>query len=469
MMTIRDVCFECNSRIPFENWRSFRLHRHVVCHIMGRMKIMAAFAVLALSSYSLFAGEAEMNRLLADWQQKMNDWQNAVMSAPSPEAKAAIPSPNAADMAPSLWKSISSQIGQRRETVVRGKGKKRREEIISVPAYEFDQPWALPGIMWFLQNPESLSAAFDEEQQNQVDFYVEAIAKSLSRVHFSNPEIRHICPLLAQNSGVREYELMQKIYNRNQDSATRATAALSLSLMLNNPMISGVEGSHAMIRGKRIYYLKQALLLGDPNVPFGHSTLGEVAKEQTYRLRYLSEGCIPPQIRLRTVEGRTVSCPQQGKMNLLLFWSPEEQSGAAMVARLDKLKSKYPELVVTPVVPFQTPETLQQLLQTVPGMEQSLVDDADGSAGQAYRISSIPTAVLISHRSTLLYMGDLGVQLQTALDSAMPPQQTSRSKVSITPVEENPPVMQPGSQPKSPEDAPAQDATPPALREMPRF
>ena len=80
-----------------------------------------------------------------------------------------------------------------------------------MPAYEFDQPWALPGIMWFLQNPESLSAAFDEEQQNQVDFYVEAIAKSLSRVHFSNPEIRHICPLLAQNSGVREYELMQKI------------------------------------------------------------------------------------------------------------------------------------------------------------------------------------------------------------------------------------------------------------------
>lgn len=416
------------------------------------------------------ATEAEMNRILSDWQQKVTEWQNAVQAAGTPEAQAAIPAPDVAATAPALWMSVSAQTGNRRETVTRGKGRKRREETVTVPAYEFDQPWALPGIIWFLKHPESLSAAFDEEQQHQVTYYVEALVKALNRVHFANPAIRELCPVMVQNSGVREYELMQKIYNRNQDATTRACAALAMSLMLNNPMVSGVEGSAAMIRGKRIYYLKQALLLGDPSTPFGNSTLGEVAAEQTYRLRYLSEGCIPPRVRLRATDGRSVACPAEGKMNLLLFWTPEEPSGAALAEQVDKLKEKYPDLEVFPIAPFQTPEALQQAVQSVPAMQQSYIDDSKGSAGLAYRVTSIPTAVLISNRSTVLYIGTPGVQLQSALDKALKPQQTQRPKVSIEPAEKEAPVIQPGSQPKpAPPPPAAENDSPPALRDMPEF
>lgn len=435
------------------------------------MKKLAVLTALALALSPLKASEAEMNRLLADWQRQVSEWQQAVQAAAGPEAQASVPKPDAEAFAAPLWGSISAQTGNRRETVIRGKGRKRREETISVPSYEFDRPWALPGIIWFLNHPEALSSAFDEEQQNQADFYADAIARALSRVHFSNPAIREICPVLANNSGVREYELMQKIYNRNPDASTRAVAALSLSLMLNNPMISGIEGSAAMVRGKRIYYLKQALLLGDPKTPYGNSTLGETAAEQTYRLRYLSVGCIPPQIRLRAADGRVVSVPEKGKVNLLLFWSPEESSGAAIVAQLEKLNEKYPELAVTPIAPFRTPEVLQQELQNVPGMDRSLMDDDKGSAGLAFRVSSIPLAVLISNRSTVLYIGAPGVQLQTALDAAMKAQQPMRPKVTIEQEDKAAPVIQPGSRPK-PADAapnPAGDAAPPALREIPEF
>lgn len=413
-----------------------------------------------------------MNRLLDDWNRQVSAWQQAVQAAPNPESRAEIPSPDPAAFAPSLWMSISAQTGNRRESVTRGKGRKRREEVLTVPAYEFDQPWALPGIIWFLNHPEALSAAFDEDRQNMVSFYADAIARALIRVHFSNPAIRDICPVMVNNSGVREYELMQKIYNRNQDSSTRAAAALSLSLMLNNPMISSVEGSAAMIRGKRIYYLKQALLLADPKTPFGNSSLGEVAAEQTYRLRYLSEGCIPPQIRLRSADGRSVTCPEEGKLNLLLFWSPDEPSGAAIMAQLDKLKEQFPELAVFPIAPFQTPESLQQSVTNIPGMEHSCIDDDKGNAGLAYRVSSIPTAVLISKQSTILYLGAPGVQLQSALEAPMKPVSPNRPKVTIESAgEDAPPVIQPGSRPKpagSAEESPQLDA-PPALREMPKF
>lgn len=436
---------------------------------MKKLAVLAAWAALALPP--LTAGEAEMNQLLSDWQRRVSAWQQAVQAAADPEAQAAVPKPEAESFAAELWGSISAQTGNRRETVVRGKGRKRREEVISVPVYEFERPWALPGIIWFLNHPEALSAAFDEDEQNHAEFYADAIARALSRVHFSNPAIRDICPVLANNSGVREYELMQKIYNRNADAATRAVAALSLSLMLNNPMISGVEGSAAMVRGKRIYYLKQALLLGDPKTPYGNSTLGDMAAEQTYRLRFLSEGCIPPQIRLRAADGRMVSCPEEGKVNLLIFWSPEEASGAALAAQLDKLNEQYPELVVTPIAPFRTPEVLQQELQTVPGMDRSLVDDEKGSAGIAYRVSSIPLTVLISKRSSVLYIGAPGVQLQTALDAALKAQQPNRPRVTIEQAEKAAPVIQPGSRPRPADAAPisADAAAPPALREMPEF
>lgn len=432
------------------------------------MKSFVACALLALSP--VLASEADMNRVLADWQQQVSNWQKAVQAAPTPESKAAVAAPNPAAIAPELWLTICSQTGARKETVSRGKGRKRTESTVTVPTYEFEQPWALPAVIWLLKHPEAFAAAFDENQQNQVTYYAEALVKSINRVHFSNPAIREICPMLAYQSGVREYEIIRKIYNRNTNPETRGCAALALSLMLNNPMISGVEGSEAMVRGKRIYYLKQALLLGNPSAPFGDTTLGEVAAEQTYRLRYLTKGCIPPQIRLRTAEGQSVTYPVPDKVNLLLFWSPEEPAGAAMVADIEQLQTKYPELEICAIAPNLAPEDLQSAVESVPGMSLSRFDDVKGTAGSAYRVTSLPTVVLLSKRSTVLYIGAPGVQLQTSLDAAMKPLQPNRPKVTIQPAENEAPVIQPGSRPKPADGAPAaEDAAPPALRDMPTF
>lgn len=434
---------------------------------MRDMKKIVACVLTAMMSAPLVASEAEMNRVLGIWKQQVDGWQKAAQEAPSPEAAAAVPAPDPTTIASDLWRAISARTGTRKETVSVGKGRKKREESVTVPTFEFEQSWALPGVVWILQHPEAFAAAFDESQQNQVSYYAEALIKSVQRIHFAYPGIRDICATLAQNAGVREYEIVQKIYNRNSDPTTRACAALAMSLMLNNPMIAGVEGGAAMTRGKRIYYLKQSLLLGAPETPFGNSTLGEVAGEQTYRLRYLSEGCIPPQLKLRDVDGRVSSYPQPDKVNLLLFWTPDEPLGASIVENLQKMQEKYPDLLICPIAPFQTPESLQQLLQSVPGMQDSLLDDEKGSAGLAYRVSAVPTAVLVSKRSTILFAGTPGVQFQTALDKALNPLPADRPKVTIKAADAAP-VIQPGSRPRTAgEGSPTPDAPP--LREMPAF
>ena len=436
------------------------------CRIMRVMKKIVASCALAVAlGASLPATESEMNRVLNDWNRQVADWQNAVQQAATPEAAASVPAPDPNVVAPELWRSISAKTGNRKETITTGKGRKSREETITVPTFEFDKSWALPGVVWILQHPDAFAAAFDETEQNQVSYYANALVKSVMRVHFAAPGIRDICPVMAANAGVREYELMQKIYNRNTDPTTRACAALAMSLMLNNPMVAGVEGSAAMTRGKRIYYLKQSLLLGAQETPFGNATLGEVAGEQTYRLRYLTEGCIPPQLRLRTAEGQVVSYPREGKVNLLLFWAPEEPLGASIVENLQQLKDKYPNMEICPIAPFQTPEALQQLLQAFPAAQMSMLDDEQGTAGVTYRVGALPLAVLISERSSLLYIGVPGVELQNALDKALAPK--TRPKVLIEPADAEP-VIQPGSQAK-PAAEKQQNNTAPPLRTMPRF
>ena len=87
------------------------------------------------------------------------------------------------------------------------------------------------------------------------------------------------------------------------------------------------------------------------------------------------------------------------------------------------------------------------------------MDDEQNSNGQAYRVSQLPTAVLVGADSRILFIGYPGLPLQTALESLF-----TKDKGPRVTVGDEAPVLQPGSQP-----TPAQKASDevPALRDMP--
>lgn len=439
----------------------------------GMNRYLASFALLSSLAVSPVCGsEEELKQALSLWEQRMQEYHAAVEQATTPQQKAAIPMPNTEEIAPAIWKAISAKTGTRQETVDTYNERGRREkQTISVSAYEFDEPWAAAGVVWMLQNPNAFAAAFANKKEDRTAYYGEALVKSIERVHFASPLIREICPVFAANGAAKEYELLQKIYQRNRDAATRASAALSLSLLLNNPMVSAMEGSEAMSRGKRIYYLKQALLLAPKGTSFGASTLEQVAMEQAYRLRHLAVGSVAPKITLKDMEGKTHQLPATDKHNLLIFWSPEEAGGTHIVANQEKLTRQYENLQVWPITPFQTPEAASTI-PTNTGVNYTLMDDSNGTAGNTYRITSVPTVVLIGPDSKILYYGAPNLQLQTALDRAFTTPKTARPRVFIEGAKSpNAPTIQPGSTPKP--AAEKIDSTPgdeaPALREMPEF
>lgn len=414
------------------------------------MKKMFASVALAASLSAQGTQEA-MQQVLNTWQQQVAAYEDALKAADSDTARAALTPPNARDIAPQLWQSINARTGTRPNP--RGKG--------TIPTFEFDKPWALPAIVWILEHPQAFTAAFTDEEQAQLTWFGNAIVDSLSRVHYSSPGVGAICPSLSATSSVREYEILQKIYQRNQNKGVRACAALGMSLMLNNPMVSSVEGSESMARAKRVYYLKQSILLADKDTRFGSQPITEVAMEQAYYLRHLAVGCVAPQITVRDQEGAEHRFPIIQKPNLLIFWSPSDPAGTAMVRDIDKLKAQYPGVEICPIMPHAAPEEQQTALQEL-GIASSFTDNAQGSAGITYRVDELPTVVLISKHSTILYGGEPDIKLQNALEAIKAADEAAAKA-------KRPKVYIQEAPAPAPAPAPARSGEVPGLRDMPEF
>lgn len=429
------------------------------------MKIPFLAAALTLALPAL-ATQNAMEQALNAWNARLNEYKAAVQQAPTEEAKAAVAMPDGLDIAPALWQSVCGVTATRQEEV-RGK-KKGEKQLRSVRSYEFQQAWAAPAVVWFLNRPEALTAAIGADKPEQVTAFTELMKKSLAEVHYLAPEMADVCATLAAGTSVDEYDTLEKIYTRNQNKNARACAAMAMSLMLSNPMVQGIAGSEAMVRGKRVYYLKQALLLSDDNTVFGGEMLTEVAKEQAYRLRRLSVGCVPPQMKLRDAQGKEQTFPKPGKLNLLFFWSPQESVGSGLIARMANLQKKYPELEICPITPAPAEGDTEH--PAAPEGITLYTDDAKGTAGRDYRINVVPTAVLLAPNSTILYIGYPDMRLQSALENAArpaAPAEGKRGTIIIKDGSEEQPVIQPGSVPKT-APAPAADV-PPGLRDMPEF
>lgn len=419
---------------------------------MAGMKKLLTAAVLLMIPLSPATEEA-MNQVLSSWNQQVADYEEALKAAPNDETRAGIQPPDARETAPRLWQSINARTGSRKNP--RGKG--------SIPTFEFEKPWALPAVVWILEHPQAFTAAFTEEEQAQLTYFGNALVDSIIRVHFSSPGVGAACPALSATSSVREYELLQKIYQRNQNKGARACAALGMSLMLNNPMVSSIEGSEAMARAKRLYYLKQSILLAGRDTKFGSTPLTEVALEQAYYLRHLAVGCIAPQLTVKDQQGAAHRFPITGKANLLIFWSPAEPAGTNMVRDLDKIKAQYPGVEICPIMPYAEPEEQQAALQGL-GIAASYADDAKGTAGTTYRVAQLPTAILIGKNSTIIYGGAPDMKLQNALESITAAERAAAKAARPTVTIQEAPAR-PAPAPQQPPAA----GDVPGLREMPEF
>ncbi len=432
---------------------------------MNKRDALALILVLTSASSPLAANPADMGTAFYAWKQQMAEYHAAVKHAQTPEQQAAVQMPDASKVAAELWKSISGKTGQREVSVrltpeQRMRGAKPATE--KRDTYEFEEAWAAPAVVWFVNHPQELARLF-ENKPRQLSFYADALLDSLERHHYASPVIAECIAKLVETPDSRTYNILEKVYNRNPERLARGYAALGMSILLANPSIAAEAGSQAVARGKRVYYLKQALALTPEDATFGHSSISDIVLEESYRLKHLSVGSVPPQISVRDTAGAQHSLPVAGKPTLIVFWNPAERVSAEIARKLPSLKQKYPELELAAITASADAEELEKSLADN-GVEATYIDDASNSAGKTYRVTHVPTAVLLNERCSILYLGYPDLHLQAAIDSCFQNRGMAAKGPSVRVVEEAP-AIQPGSQP-----SPAQTGDEaPALRDMPEF
>ncbi len=430
---------------------------------MNKRDALTLFLLLASASCPVSAAPADMNSALDSWRQKMAEYSAAVKHAQTPEQKAAVREPEAGAVAEALWKAISGKTGQRDVLVQptpqeRMRGAKAGTE--KRDTYEFEEAWAAPAVFWFVNRPGELAKIF-EGKQRQLAFYADALLEAIERRHYDSPLISECIPKLTEGNNSRSYNILEKIFTRNPDPEARGMAALGMSIMLGNPLVAAEAGSQAVAKGKRVYYLRQALSLTPEDATFGGVSVSDIVVEQSYRLKNLSVGSVPPQIKVTDAANKPHVLPVVGKSTLLLFWNPVEPISSDMARKLPSLKQKYPELELAAISAAPDTEEARKAL-TESGVTAFFLDDAEHHAGTTYRVAQVPTAVLLSERCSILYIGYPDMHLQAALDSCF---QNRGEKPHVRVVEEEAPAVQPGAQ-----HAPSggHDEAP-ALREMPEF
>ncbi len=419
---------------------------------MNRRDALALFLLLSSAATPALAAPVDMNAALDAWRQKMAEYHAAIKHAQTPEQKAAVRLPEAGNVAAALWKSICGKTGQRDVVVQpspqeRMKGAKPGTE--KRDTYEFEEDWAAPAVIWFVNHPDELAKLF-EGRQRQLSFYADALLDAVERRHYDSPMIAECIAKLTEGGNSRCYNILEKVYSRNPDPTARGYAALGMSIMLGNPLVAAEAGSQAVARGKRVYYLKQALALTPEDAMFGTTSVSDIVVEQSYRLKHLSVGSVPPQITVNDTAGKPHSFPVVGKPTLLLFWNPAESISSDMARKLPTLNQKYPELQLAAITTAPDGEESKKAL-TESGVASFFVDNARHDAGTTYRVAQVPTAVLLSERCSILYIGYPDMHLQAALDSCF---RSAGKRVQVEP------AVQPGSQPSE---------VAPALREMPEF
>lgn len=353
-------------------------------------RLLALLGAAPLLAATLLADEAALHQALAKWDLQLKEWEAAVQEADTPGERARVQAqkPDGMELAQELWKAVGYR--------------------------SMHETWACPAIVWWLNHPHALAQVVPPAELPDV---FSRFWKAIDTVHYQDPRIAGACEALSRSNDVRVYRMLAKIYAANPDDKARGCAALALALYLNRPnAFSEAEwGGKEMMRAKRLFYVREALLKA-PGAPFGNGTVDQAAAEEVYRLRNLSEGSIPPMITVLDKNGKSVTLPVRDKPTVLFFCTPNDEAGVSMLSRGAVFASQYPEFAFCPVISSMSRQEAAAAL-AAQGVSCDFFLDPRGEAAQAWRMENWPCVALISQRCRLLYYGAPNLDFQTLLDA----------------------------------------------------
>ena len=231
--------------------------------------------------------------------------------------------------------------------------------------------------------------------------------------HLSKPHVKKVLPMLAQGGDEAAEAILRKVAEKNEDKECRATALLTLGMMMQAQakQTSG-EDKQDKLKKATDYYTQAKEKYAD--VKYQTSTVGKVADGRLAAIKVagsLEVGKQVPEISGEDLNGKTfkLSEANKGRVVMLSFWATWCPPCMRMVphekALVEKMKDKPFELIGIngdPELTDDVRKTIEDKKITWRSFKNQQKDSPPLS--ETWEIGGWPTIYLIDHKGVIRHV-----------------------------------------------------------------
>jgi len=340
-----------------------------------RRLVPVIFLLLAAPSP---AAPADAQRIEKKWQLTMDQWALETRVAATPEARAKIWSarPDITPVARQMWQVIGPAL---------------------------DEEWTLEPAAWFLRVTSGLLTTHaDGSTAPTFAKEIDAIRQAVESRHMKSLKLIPMCMALASNRDPRSLALLEKIQAKHPNNKIQGVAALGAAMTLK------ALGDDPELMRKRRNYLTKAII-ESCEVELDGTTVGKLAEDEIYIVRYLSKGRVAPDLSGTDAAGRPLKLSaHKDQIIVLLFWSSTMQEANRVLQITANMAKKFhgkPFVILG--VNHDTLEKLRSLEADNTVTWQNFSDPSN-TLGALYRVGAWPLVYVLDGERKIHYAGAPG-------------------------------------------------------------
>ena len=353
--------------------------------------IMSLLAISATAVSTLLGSPAGADQVFKEHRLAQLEWQQQLRSATTPEAKATL-------------------FAQRPNGAVYGK------RMIGEIGNALKSEWTMPYAVWLLNFHTEIKP---QDVLHLMGFVEDHHMKSPELGKFSialvGAGVSH--PQKAQTLGLmpKKIGFIEKVVKNGPLKVVQGEASLALSAML------GRMSAEPVVTKRRFDLLRRAII-DSADSKINDLTVGDLAKEEIYRITKLSKGVVAPELTGTDSSNTAFNLSDyRGKVVMLVFWSSWEEYLRTLQFLTGVQKQHQGSVLEIVGVNRDTLPNLRELVKADKTVGRTF-SDPTGKLFGVYRVVNAPWCYVIDQKGVIHYNGAVGSFAELTASALMAPE-----------------------------------------------